>query len=242
MFKFYISILLFSLLASEINQKKLNSGLIQSINHNNLESVRIFLAQGADKNCANRRGDRPITLAIENQNLALVNELLDIGADVDAVDGNNRTPLMLAMEYQNSESKSIFDRVLVNCPNLAIEDLDGNTALTDAVEAKDCYYLNKLLTSFDSEYLAAIKNKNGQNLTDLVLQERNSRKTMLLCNYPIFKNQVAKKLISKITNIASHDCPLSAEVVATLAHGLDKFPEFGEIRKKPKIEEHNYFI
>jgi hypothetical protein len=238
-----LNLCLLTLTAGEITQRKLNSLLIKSINHNKLAAVNTYLEQGADINCANRLGDRPITLAIEKQNYPLVHELLARGADVDAHDGNNRTPLMLAMECQNSDSKAIFERVLVDCPDLAIADLDGNTALTDAVEAKDCYYLKKILTIYDAGYLAGIKNKNNQNLTDLVLQEQDSRKLHLLCNYPIFKNQVTQRLISKLTNIAAHECPLSAEVVSTLAHGLNKFPEFGENRKKRRIEpEHSYYI
>jgi ankyrin repeat protein len=243
MLKIFIYLCLFALRAAEISQKKLNLSFIKSVNHNNLESAKILLKKGADINCANKRGDRPITLAIENQNYALVNELLDYGANVDAVDGNNRTPLMLSMESQTSGSRAIFDRVLVGCPNLAIVDLDGNTALTNAVEAKDCYYLKKLLSSFDHAYLAAIKDKNGQNLTDLVLQEDNFSKTKLLCNYPIFKNQVSRILISKITNVALHDCTKSSQLIAELAYGLNKFPEFEENRKKRRIEpEHSYYI
>ena len=84
--------------ASEVTQKELNKNLIQSIKANDLVLTKKLLDQGADINCANRLGDRPITLAIENQNLRLVMELLERGADVNAVDGNNRTPVMRAME------------------------------------------------------------------------------------------------------------------------------------------------
>jgi ankyrin repeat protein len=240
--------LIFSLIAQagQISQKKLNQSLIKSVRNGNLDNVKDLLSQGADINCVDELGDRPLTVAIENQNFNLVEQLLENSANVDATDGNRRTPLMLAMEPQDLRKKSsklIFEKVLDHCPNLAIEDLDSNTALNDAVEANNCYYLQKLLERYDTEYLSTIKNKNGQNLTDLVLQEHDQHKTNLLCNYPIFKNQVAMKLISKITNIASQECHLSAEVISTLAHGLDKFPEFVKPSKKPRLEaNHHYFI
>jgi ankyrin repeat protein len=247
MFKFAICLIIsFFLQSGEISQKKLNLKLIQLVQNGNLATIKNILDQGADLNCANKLGDRPLTLAIENQNLGVLNELLRRGADVNALNGNLRTPLMVAMECQDlrrKTSKQIFESILDHCPNLAIEDLDGNTALSDAVEAHSCYYLQQILKRFAPEHLAAIKNKNGHNLTDLVLQEHDSRKTKLLCDYQPFKNQVARKLISKISNIASQDGQLSAEVISTLVHGLNEFPELVKERKKPRLEhEYNYFI
>jgi hypothetical protein len=245
MFHFFIFISLFyHTHSSDITQKKLNSALIESVQNGNLESIKNLLDQGADIDCANDLGDRPITLAVEIQNLGLIKALLNQGADVNAIDGNFRTPLMIAMECQDlrrKSSKQIFETLLDQCPNLAIEDMDGNTALSDAVEAHSCYYLKRMLTRFDAQHLASIKNKNGQNLTDLVLQEHDPRKTKLLCGSQLFKDQVSKKLISKIENIASHDGDLSAEVISTLVHGLKEFPELVDNKKKPR-HEHSYFI
>ena len=233
--------------ASEITQKKLNQDLIKSIKENKLAVTKKLLDQGADINCANSLGDRPITLAVENQNLRLVMELLERGADVNAVDGNNRTPIMLAMESQNPQKKScklIYEYILDQRPDLTIVDTDGNTALTDIAEANTSYYLELLLKRFDAEYLAGIKDKDGCNLTDLILREHNSRKTQALCIFPIFKKQVSARLISKIANIAAHQGDLSAQVISTLAHALDKFPELVEpekINKRARLEG-DYFI
>jgi ankyrin repeat protein len=233
--------------ASEVTQKELNKNLIQSIKANDLVLTKKLLDQGADINCANRLGDRPITLAIENQNLRLVMELLERGADVNAVDGNNRTPVMRAMECQNPQKKTaklIFEYILNQGPDLTIADLDGNTAITDIAEASTSFYLELLLKRFDSEYLARIKDKAGCNLTDLILREHNSRKTQALCISPLFKKQVAESLISKIVNIAAHEGALSAQVIGSLAHGLDMFPEFAEreSNRKKQCPEHDYYI
>jgi ankyrin repeat protein len=247
MFHLFILIALFSCVQScDITQKNLNSALIKSVKKGNLETLKNLLDQGADIDCANDLGDRPITLAVENQNLGIIKALLKRGADVNAKDGNSRTPLMLAMECQDLRKKSakqIFETLLDQCPNLATEDVDGNTALSDAAEANSCYYLQEMLTRFDAQHLAGIKNRNGQNLTDLVLLEHDSRKTKLLCRNRLFKDQVTKILISKIEAIASNDGHLSAEVISTLVHGLKEFPELVDKKKRPRHEfEHNYFI
>jgi serine/threonine-protein phosphatase 6 regulatory ankyrin repeat subunit B len=78
---------------SEINEQTIE----MAINSNNLEKVKELIAQGADVNVRDSRGNTPLIQAIIQRKLLFVEILVSGGADVNAKDEDGQTPLHLAV-------------------------------------------------------------------------------------------------------------------------------------------------
>jgi ankyrin repeat protein len=71
---------------------------------NDLDSVTLLLAAGAQPRVANRYGVTPLHEAATVANAAMVNALLRAGADPDAAYGEGETPLMTAARTGNADA------------------------------------------------------------------------------------------------------------------------------------------
>jgi ankyrin repeat protein len=77
--------------------------LVFAVRANDLESVRLLLAAGADVNQTTRYGWSPLLVATQNRYYQLASYLLDHGADVNLTNKGGWSPLYLAVDNRNIE-------------------------------------------------------------------------------------------------------------------------------------------
>jgi ankyrin repeat protein len=77
--------------------------LVFAVRANNLESVRMLLAAGADVNQVTRYGWSPLLVATQNRYYQLASYLLDHGADPNLTNKGGWSPLYLAVDNRNIE-------------------------------------------------------------------------------------------------------------------------------------------
>ncbi|HET9269529.1 MAG TPA: ankyrin repeat domain-containing protein [Vicinamibacterales bacterium] len=77
--------------------------LVFAVRANDLESVRILLAAGADVNQTTRYGWSPLLVATQNRYYQLASYLLDHGADPNLTNKGGWSPLYLAVDNRNIE-------------------------------------------------------------------------------------------------------------------------------------------
>ena len=78
--------------------------LVYAVRSNDLESVKVLLAAGADINQVTGYGWSPLLVATQNRYYKLGAYLLDHGADVNLANKGDWTPLYLATDNRNIES------------------------------------------------------------------------------------------------------------------------------------------
>jgi ankyrin repeat protein len=79
------------------------TALVYATRHNDLESVRMLLAAGADVNQVTNYGWSPLLVATQNRYYQLGSLLLDKGADPSLANNGGWTPLYLAVDNRNIE-------------------------------------------------------------------------------------------------------------------------------------------
>jgi hypothetical protein len=94
------------------------------------ETVRAFLAGGADPNLRDPEGRTPLHNAILRNKLALVEVLLEFKADVNALDGDKCTPLEIAETRHSSDSQRIVELLKKHGAKRARELASATTAPT----------------------------------------------------------------------------------------------------------------
>jgi len=77
--------------------------LVFAVRANNLESVRLLLAAGANVNQVTRYGWSPLLVATQNRYYQLASYLLDHGADPNLTNKGGWSPLYLAVDNRNIE-------------------------------------------------------------------------------------------------------------------------------------------
>ena len=128
--------------------------------NDNLDIVRLLLANGADINKADYDGRTPLYLACRNDNLDIVRLLLANGADINKADYDGRTPLLWACRYNKPE---IVELLLNKGAQESINKADncGETPLYWA-----CYHDNldiiTLLLAIGAEKSVNIADKYGR--------------------------------------------------------------------------------
>jgi ankyrin repeat protein len=80
------------------------TALIYAARSNDLESVKVLLAAGADVNQVSGYGWSPLLVATQNRYYKLAAYLLDHGADVNLANKGGWTPLYLATDNRNIEN------------------------------------------------------------------------------------------------------------------------------------------
>ncbi|HVH28754.1 MAG TPA: ankyrin repeat domain-containing protein [Vicinamibacterales bacterium] len=80
------------------------TALVYAARTNDLESVKILLAAGADVNQTTGYGWSPLLVATQNRHYKLAAYLLDHGADPDLANNGGWTPLYLATDNRNIEN------------------------------------------------------------------------------------------------------------------------------------------
>lgn len=77
--------------------------LVYAVRENDLDSVRILLAAGADVNQATNYGWSPLLVATQNRDYQLASFLLDHGANPNIVNKGGWSPLYIAVDNRNIE-------------------------------------------------------------------------------------------------------------------------------------------
>ena len=78
--------------------------LVYAVRANDLDSVKVLLAAGADVNQVTGYGWSPLLVATQNRYYKLGAYLMDHGADVNLANKGGWTPLYLATDNRNIES------------------------------------------------------------------------------------------------------------------------------------------
>jgi ankyrin repeat protein len=79
------------------------TALLFAVRQNDMESVKVLLAGGADLKQTAADGTTPLLIAIINAHRTLAKYLLDQGADPNMADDKGRTPLYAAIDMRNLE-------------------------------------------------------------------------------------------------------------------------------------------
>jgi len=108
--------------------------LIAAVKKNDLEQVKMLLAEGADPNAADRNGETALMLAAIKKMPGMVNLLLDAGADPNKQGEDAKTALLNALfntglDPEKSERDEPFVMQIVS--SLLAEGADANSAYTN---------------------------------------------------------------------------------------------------------------
>ena len=158
-------------LANGVNVNKLDceeedTALICAVRKENIDLVRLLLANGADVNVTNHWGDTALMWAIEVENVELVQLLLDNGADVNAREKNGVTALLLAA---NEEKTEMVKFLLANGADVNVADDNGMTALMWTVEAGNEEFVQFLLANGADVNALHVDEKTGAGQTALMV-------------------------------------------------------------------------
>ncbi|MCL2334850.1 MAG: ankyrin repeat domain-containing protein [Endomicrobia bacterium] len=94
-------------------------------NMQNLETVKLLIANGADVNAKNSFGDTPLLSYAYRSNADIIKVLIDAGADVNASSKKGETPLMRAAKFNDiNVAKLLID----SGADIKAKDNDGKTA------------------------------------------------------------------------------------------------------------------
>src|ERR1700722_6923347 len=77
--------------------------LFQAVAKGDIGAVQVLLANGADLDAKNERGDTPAMVAVDNRNVAMLKLLLEKGADISARNHHEETALTEASRSMNPE-------------------------------------------------------------------------------------------------------------------------------------------
>jgi ankyrin repeat protein len=102
--------------------------LLQAVAKGDIGAVRVLLANGADLNAKDDRGDTPLIVAAGNHNIAAVKLLLEKGADISARNNYEETALIEAARSMDPELLRVL---LDGGPDIK----DKNAALFEAAES-----------------------------------------------------------------------------------------------------------
>lgn len=145
------------------------SALAAAAAEGHTQVIRALVKNGkADINLPDQSGRTPIFYAAEQNQTEALRTLISLGADVNAQDLSGATLLMLTAAKNQQDCFNLLLRQ--KSTDLAIQDLQGRSAITYSAYANDTYPAQKLLTAGadinerdiagNTPLLAAIKAKN----------------------------------------------------------------------------------
>lgn len=182
--------------------------LMEAIEHNDLESVRMHVSRGADINYRGQHGETPLIKAMLCDDSRIIRFLLDAGADVNLATVNGYSPLMFACLQNN------FELVRLLCGNhadISSHTQEGWTPLILASTNSSVFFENMDHPFFHNlieivfKYARYHPDFNPVHIVNLLLDcgadpnESNIFGTTPLmaaasmANYPIIKSLLAKK-------------------------------------------------
>lgn len=82
--------------------------IFYAVKSRSLDTVRLLIEAGADKNALTEEGHSPLMEAVIGEDLKMCEYLISIGSDVNHVDEDKRSALMLAAEYCRGEIVEIL--------------------------------------------------------------------------------------------------------------------------------------
>ncbi len=110
-----------------------SKSLIDAVNDNDLEMVKLLIKCGADANIKNENGETVLICAIKKRNTDIVKYLISHGADVNAKDNNGDTPLICAVK---KKSISMVKHLIEHGADVNAKDNDGDTPLISLIKKK----------------------------------------------------------------------------------------------------------
>jgi ankyrin repeat protein len=108
--------------------RSLDKELFQAVAKGDIGAVRVLLANGADLDAKDDRGDTPLIIAVGNHNVAAVKLLIEKGADISARNHYEETALF---EAARSMDPDLLRVLLDTNPDIK----DKNAALFEAAES-----------------------------------------------------------------------------------------------------------
>jgi ankyrin repeat protein len=148
----------------DVNNEFLNGLLLDAVQNNSEEQVRLFLKMGANPNTKeNELGNTALHLAAQNgHELIVVELLLQNGARVNEKNNNGDTPLHLAVQGGHFS----FIKILWNPDTVNEKNNQGNTPLHLAVlnAERDGVEITKLLLDSAQTLINIVNNENNTAL------------------------------------------------------------------------------
>jgi ankyrin repeat protein len=150
--------------------------LLESVMRNDVPSIKVLLAHGADMEKAGPDGYTPLAFAIEERHYEAAKALIDAGAKVNVASGDQRlTPLMIAAAEMRPAEGAVFvpsstrpidvARALIKRDaDVNAKDKDGTTALMIAASHDNAPMVGLLLQSGAD---ASATNAQGQTALDV---------------------------------------------------------------------------
>jgi ankyrin repeat protein len=117
--------------------------------------VELLLKQGADAECTDAVGFRPLHLAADQipvtDAATIIRLLVAANADVNAQTAGGQTPLHCALEYSKNDRRPVIQALLDAQPDIDIADCNGDTPLSLAEKRMH----NRCGTLMKDEYITA---------------------------------------------------------------------------------------
>lgn len=100
-----------------------------AIDEDNFDLVKKLIANGADVNARNKKGERPLHLAALSANLEIVNYLIEKGAMINCHDIYGRNAVEFALRSGDCESNAVVKKLIAAGARTDLTDHDVNTFL-----------------------------------------------------------------------------------------------------------------
>jgi len=209
--------------------------LMEAIEHNNLESVRMHVSRGADINYRGQHGETPLIKAMLCDDSRIIRFLLDSGADVNLATVNGYSPLMFACLQNNFELVRMLCR---HHADISSHTQEGWTPLILASTNSSVFFENMDHPFFHNlieivfKYARYHPDFNPVHIVNLLLDcgadpnESNIFGTTPLmaaasmANYPIIKSLLAKKTAVDLQDTEGKTALMYA-VMATIDELID---------------------
>lgn len=140
---------------------------------NDLEKVKQLIAQGADVNIRDSRGNTPLLQAVLMGRLSFVEVLISAGADINAKSPSGRIPLDVAKRRRRTDVVEVLTRAAQEQANVENKPSQDSSPF-DSQEPKQLTSLHRAAAEGDLEWVkellesgAAINAKNERGLTAL---------------------------------------------------------------------------
>lgn len=166
---------------ANINAKNIHglTPLMYAVDRNRIDIVKELIDNGADIEATENTGKTPLMYAALVDNINIVRLLMARGANVNAMDDYQRTPLIHTTMVAHANRVVIANLLLVHAAEDEIQDTDGNTALSIAIELEDSQMVSLLVHAI--EYSTQINHRQRAlwlaarlNLIDLVAIQLNA--------------------------------------------------------------------
>lgn len=163
------------------------TALIYASQIGNANIIKMLLQHGANINFQDGLGRTALMEASNRGYENIVKSLLEHNANVNTGDKNGWTALMYAAQAGN---ENIAAMLLQHSANINAQENDGSTALMLAAKNKRKNIIKLLLSNLKTDIY--IKNKNGQNLNDIIIASKDPDMANILKAFVVLKKMKNK--------------------------------------------------